>query len=103
MHQVDEKSPLFGLTPAQMAKDEIEFLASVVGTAAALRPHDGAILMLEDVGEPYYRLERSLCQLLGNLTALESLHADRNQLTAAPSCSPKTATWTRPAPRSRER
>lgn len=43
-------------------------LASVVGTAAALRPHDGAILMLEDVGEPFYRLERSLCQVLGSLT-----------------------------------
>lgn len=59
--------------PAQVPAGELiggnlTTLASVVGTAAALRPHDGAILMLEDVGEPYYRLERSLCQLLGNLT-----------------------------------
>lgn len=32
MHQIDEKSPLFGMTPAQLAKEEVEFLASVVGT-----------------------------------------------------------------------
>ena len=39
-------------------------LASVCGTAAELRLAENSILILEDVGEPYYRLERSLWQLL---------------------------------------
>lgn len=39
-------------------------LASVCGTAAELRLAEDAILILEDVGEPYYRLERSFWQLL---------------------------------------
>lgn len=39
-------------------------LASVCGTAAELRLAEDSILILEDVGEPYYRLERSLWQLL---------------------------------------
>ncbi|MGE8497150.1 MAG: S66 peptidase family protein [Pseudomonas sp.] len=39
-------------------------LASVCGTPAALRLAEDSILILEDVGEPYYRLERSFWQLL---------------------------------------
>lgn len=42
-------------------------LASVAGTPAALHVPQGAILMLEDVGERLYRLERSLCQLLDSI------------------------------------
>ncbi|REC95450.1 S66 peptidase family protein [Kushneria indalinina] len=44
-------------------------LASVAGTPAALHVPEGSILMLEDVGERLYRLERSLCQLLESLDA----------------------------------
>lgn len=39
-------------------------LASVAGTTAALRPSTDSILLLEDVGEAEYRLERSFQQLL---------------------------------------
>ncbi|QNH01043.1 S66 peptidase family protein [Pseudomonas sediminis] len=39
-------------------------LASVCGTTAELRLAEDSILILEDVGEPYYRLERCLWQLL---------------------------------------
>ncbi|MFI7868561.1 LD-carboxypeptidase [Ectopseudomonas khazarica] len=39
-------------------------LASACGSTAQLHLMDDAILILEDVGEPYYRLERSLWQLL---------------------------------------
>ena len=42
-------------------------LASVAGTSGALHMPERAILMLEDVGERLYRLERSLCQLLDSL------------------------------------
>lgn len=44
-------------------------LACMAGTEGALYVPDGAILILEDVGEPYYRLERSLWQLLNSLGA----------------------------------
>ncbi|UYG08329.1 S66 peptidase family protein [Halomonas sp. M4R1S46] len=39
-------------------------LASLVGTPAAFRAPPGALVILEDVGEPYYRLERTLWQLV---------------------------------------
>lgn len=39
-------------------------LASIAGTSLAFRAPAGAIVILEDVGEPYYRLERDLWQLL---------------------------------------
>ncbi|SPJ33911.1 S66 peptidase family protein [Kushneria phyllosphaerae] len=42
-------------------------LASAAGTSGALHVPNGAILMLEDVGERLYRLERSFCQLLASL------------------------------------
>ncbi|MAM56578.1 MAG: LD-carboxypeptidase [Salinicola sp.] len=38
-------------------------LASVAGTPLAFQAPPGAIVILEDVGEPYYRLERDLWQL----------------------------------------
>lgn len=58
-----------GPVPAgELVGGNLTTLASAAGTAAALRPQDGAILVLEDVGEPYYHLERSLYQLLGSLT-----------------------------------
>ncbi|TBU97134.1 S66 peptidase family protein [Phytopseudomonas dryadis] len=38
-------------------------LASACGTLGQLQLPDNAILILEDVGEPYYRLERSFWQL----------------------------------------
>ncbi len=44
-------------------------LASVTGTPAELHAPPGAILLLEDVGEPYYRLERALWQLLRGFDA----------------------------------
>lgn len=39
-------------------------LASVAGTPAAFVAPAGALVVLEDVGEPYYRLERALWQLV---------------------------------------
>ncbi|MDR5866711.1 S66 peptidase family protein [Halomonas koreensis] len=39
-------------------------LASLVGTPAAFVAPPGALVILEDVGEPYYRLERALWQLV---------------------------------------
>ncbi|MFG6178488.1 LD-carboxypeptidase [Halomonas sp. THAF12] len=39
-------------------------IASLVGTPAGLRAPPGALVILEDVGEPYYRLERALWQLV---------------------------------------
>ncbi|AXY42525.1 LD-carboxypeptidase [Halomonas sp. JS92-SW72] len=39
-------------------------LASLAGTPLAFRAPPGALVILEDVGEPYYRLERALWQLV---------------------------------------
>ncbi|PSJ23054.1 LD-carboxypeptidase [Halomonas sp. ND22Bw] len=39
-------------------------LASLVGTPAGFRAPPGSLVILEDVGEPYYRLERALWQLV---------------------------------------
>ncbi|NAW33283.1 S66 peptidase family protein [Halomonas alimentaria] len=39
-------------------------LASLVGTPVAFRAPQGALVILEDVGEPWYRLERALWQLV---------------------------------------
>jgi inward rectifier potassium channel len=42
MHVIDESSPLFGLTPEALAANEMEFLASVVGTDdVSLQPVHG--------------------------------------------------------------
>lgn len=39
-------------------------LASLAGTPLAFRAPAGALVILEDIGEPYYRLERALWQLV---------------------------------------
>ncbi|WP_299235721.1 LD-carboxypeptidase [uncultured Halomonas sp.] len=39
-------------------------LASLTGTPAAFQAPPGALVILEDVGEPWYRLERALWQLV---------------------------------------
>jgi len=39
-------------------------LASLAGTPLAFRAPPGALVILEDVGEPYYRVERALWQLV---------------------------------------
>ncbi|MFO8045433.1 MAG: LD-carboxypeptidase [Halomonas sp.] len=39
-------------------------LASLAGTPLAFRAPPGALVILEDIGEPYYRLERALWQLV---------------------------------------
>lgn len=44
-------------------------LACMAGTLGGLHAPAGSILVLEDVGEPYYRLERSLWQLLESIDA----------------------------------
>ncbi|WP_437879391.1 S66 peptidase family protein [Pseudomonas sp. LRF_L74] len=44
-------------------------LASASGTLGQLYAPPGSILILEDVGEPYYRIERSLWQLLHSIDA----------------------------------
>ncbi|WP_152227068.1 LD-carboxypeptidase [Pseudomonas sp. SCB32] len=51
----------------QLIGGNLTALACMAGTEGALYVPDGAILILEDVGEPYYRLERSLWQLLNSL------------------------------------
>ncbi|MFC0337017.1 murein tetrapeptidase LD-carboxypeptidase Serine peptidase. MEROPS family S66 [Kushneria avicenniae] len=56
---VDLSGPLIG--------GNLTTLASVAGTSGALHVPEDAIVMLEDVGERLYRLERSLCQLLDSL------------------------------------
>ena len=39
-------------------------IASLIGTPAGFRAPPGSLVILEDVGEPYYRLERALWQLV---------------------------------------
>jgi muramoyltetrapeptide carboxypeptidase len=58
-----------GAVEGQLIGGNLTALASTAGTAAALHAPAGAILVLEDVGEPYYRLERSLWQLLQSIDA----------------------------------
>ncbi|WP_456269535.1 LD-carboxypeptidase [Kushneria sp. AK178] len=54
-------------TKGKLIGGNLTTLASVAGTTGALHVPENAILMLEDVGERLYRLERSLCQLLDSL------------------------------------
>ena len=56
-----------GAVASELIGGNLTALACMAGTAGALYVPDGAILVLEDVGEPYYRLERSLWQLLNSL------------------------------------
>ncbi|MFC0269714.1 S66 peptidase family protein [Kushneria aurantia] len=51
----------------EMIGGNLTTLASLAGTSAALYVPERSLLLLEDVGEAPYRLERSLCQLLGSL------------------------------------
>jgi inward rectifier potassium channel len=44
MHTIDETSPLFGATPESFAKDEVEFIFTIVGTdSASLQPVHGRV------------------------------------------------------------
>ncbi|MEQ5803210.1 LD-carboxypeptidase [Halomonas sp. H10-9-1] len=58
----------WGEAPATLAGPlvggNLTTLASLVGTPAALHAPPGALVILEDVGEPWYRLERALWQLV---------------------------------------
>ncbi|MFP4263990.1 MAG: LD-carboxypeptidase [Halomonas sp.] len=47
-----------------LAGGNLTTLASLVGTPAAFHAPEGALVILEDVGEPWYRLERALWQLV---------------------------------------
>lgn len=51
MHVIDEKSPLFGATPEQLVRDEVEIFVSVVGTDdTSLQPvHARHTYLTEDV------------------------------------------------------
>lgn len=53
----------------QLIGGNLTALSSTAGTVAALHAPAGSILVLEDVGEPFYRLERSLWQLLQSIEA----------------------------------
>ncbi|MCM2130893.1 S66 peptidase family protein [Larsenimonas rhizosphaerae] len=67
--------PRFEITPlildaplkGTVVGGNLTVLASLCGTPWALSPPSHSLLILEDVGEPLYRLERSLCQLLDSL------------------------------------
>ncbi|WP_110687604.1 S66 peptidase family protein [Salinicola aestuarinus] len=68
-----EPIPLNAVTPHEDAVFEgplvggnLAVLASLVGTPLGFRAPPGAIVVLEDVGEPYYRLERDLWQLVAS-------------------------------------
>lgn len=58
-HISGPESPLVGT----LVGGNLTALASGCGTIAGMQLPDNAILILEDVGEPYYRLERSFWQL----------------------------------------
>lgn len=53
-----------GIIEGPLVGGNLATFASVVGTPLAFRAPPGAIVILEDVGEPYYRLERDLWQLV---------------------------------------
>ncbi|MGM8933224.1 S66 peptidase family protein [Salinicola halophyticus] len=59
-------SPTLETVPIEgpMVGGNLATLASVAGTPLAFRAPPGAIVILEDVGEPFYRLERDLWQLV---------------------------------------
>ncbi|WP_262927388.1 S66 peptidase family protein [Phytohalomonas tamaricis] len=60
MHHVSGHSQV---VKGPMIGGNLTTLASLAGTPYALKIPENAILILEDVGESYYRLERSLWQL----------------------------------------
>nr|WP_174507424.1 LD-carboxypeptidase [Acinetobacter sp. Marseille-Q1620] len=52
---------------AKILGGNLTTLSSIQGTPYSLELNTPTILMLEDVGEPYYRIERSLVQLLQSI------------------------------------
>ncbi|RKR02452.1 murein tetrapeptidase LD-carboxypeptidase [Kushneria sinocarnis] len=85
-HVAGPKTPLEGM----LVGGNLTTLASIAGTPAALTLERPGILLLEDVGEAEYRLERSFYQLLNSLDT-EQLQAvclgsfERCQLANGPS------------------
>ncbi|TCM66771.1 murein tetrapeptidase LD-carboxypeptidase [Acinetobacter calcoaceticus] len=69
-----QPSSTASIGPAQVLGGNLTVLCCLQGTAHALKLTQPSILMLEDVGEPFYRLERCLTQLLQSI--------DLSQLTA---------------------
>ncbi|MGM0914355.1 MAG: S66 peptidase family protein [Pseudomonadota bacterium] len=57
-----DKAP--GRLTGPLVGGNLTTLASLVGTPAAFSAPPGALVILEDVGEPWYRLERALWQLV---------------------------------------
>ncbi|MGN8160176.1 S66 peptidase family protein [Salinisphaera sp. RV14] len=62
-HMAGPTGPVSG----QLVGGNLTTLASMAGTAAAPRLDTDAILLLEDVGEAEFRLERSFGQLIGSI------------------------------------
>ncbi|MGB7756409.1 MAG: LD-carboxypeptidase [Salinisphaera sp.] len=62
-HMAGTTSPVSG----QLVGGNLTTLASMAGTTAALRLETASILLLEDVGEAEFRLERSFQQLIGSI------------------------------------
>jgi muramoyltetrapeptide carboxypeptidase len=62
----------------------LSLLASTVGTEFALKPEQPTVLFWEDVGEPYYRLDRMLTQLRlsGSVSAVSGMVIGRTGLEA---------------------
>lgn len=62
----------------------LSLLASTVGTDFALKPEQPTVLFWEDVGEPYYRLDRMLTQmrLSGSVSAVTGMVIGRTGLEA---------------------
>lgn len=63
MHPSPSQQPI----QAKILGGNLAVLASIQGTAAALALTEPTILLLEDVGEPYYRLERLWVQILQSI------------------------------------
>ena len=63
MRPLESQQPI----KAKILGGNLAVLASLQGTAAALALTEPTFLLLEDVGEPYYRLERLLVQILQSI------------------------------------
>lgn len=57
----------FNISTAQVLGGNLTVLCSLQGTPYHLELKQPSILLLEDVGEPYYRIERCLVQLLQSI------------------------------------
>lgn len=68
------QTPVSGRAEGRLVAGNLSLLAACAGTPEALNA-DGAILLIEDVGEPAYRLDRLLAQLFrsGGLRGLRGL------------------------------